>query len=52
MKAPSFLPPSALQAEVTRTKRLKEDAEDAAKVTPFSRISATRYTNTFSKCTI
>ena len=32
MKAPSFLPPSALQAEVTRTKRLKEDSEDAAKV--------------------
>ena len=32
MKAPKFLPPSALQAEVTRTKRLKNEAEDAQKV--------------------
>ena len=40
MKAPSFLPPSALQAEVVRTKRLKEDSEDAAKayVDRFSKV--------------
>jgi hypothetical protein len=32
MREPKFLPPSALQAEAIRTKRLKDETEEASKV--------------------